>query len=66
MNSITVTFTIPELMALSGDAVIRILDKAEPSNEFLTACREHECRVDHGQARWVVLNHIRAMLARPH
>lgn len=63
MESITITLTIPELMAMPGDAIIRILEKANPSPEFLCACREYECRPDHGHARWGVLNRLRTLSA---
>jgi hypothetical protein len=56
--NITVTLTIPELLSIPADGVTRILAKANPSREFLLACREWETRKDYGKGRWPILNHI--------
>ncbi len=60
--SISITLTIDELLALPGDAVTRILDKASPGKEFLQAAQEHENRPNHGKGRWPVNNHLRKLL----
>ncbi len=60
--SITLTLTLAELMALPGDAVTRLIDKAAPDKEFLAAAMEHENRPDHGKGRWPVNAHLRRLL----
>lgn len=62
---ITVTLTLEELMLMPGDGIIRILDKAGPSREFLTAAHDHETRPLHGKGRWPVMNYLRTRLATP-
>lgn len=66
MRSITITLTLAELMALPGDAVTRIIDKAAPDKDFLTAAMEHENAPNQGKGRWPVNAHIRRLLATAH
>ena len=63
MSTLTVTLTVQELLMIPADGVTRILDKAQPSAEFLEECRAWETRPDHGKGRWPILNHIRRMQA---
>jgi hypothetical protein len=64
MPTITITLSVSDLLMLPGDAITRILDKAQPPAAFLEECRAWETRPDHGKGRWPVLNHIRRMQAR--
>jgi hypothetical protein len=61
-QTITLTLTVEELLLMPGDAVIRILNKADPPREFLQACKDHEWRKDHGKGRWPVTNHLNTRL----
>jgi len=62
METITVTLTVEELMAMPGDGVIRLLNKAAPSKAFLEQARDHENRPNHGSGRWPVNNHLRQLI----
>lgn len=63
MKSLTLTLTLEELMALPGDAVTRIIDKAAPDKDFLAAAMERENDPIHGKGRWPVNAHLRRLLA---
>jgi hypothetical protein len=60
---LTLTLSIHELLMLPADGVTRILEKAQPSREFLLAVRDWETRKDHGKGRWPILNHITKQLS---
>ena len=58
----TLTLTLEELMALPGDAVMRLLEKAAPDKATLMAAHDYENRPLHGKGRWPVNNYIRDKL----
>lgn len=63
-TTITITLSVEELLALPGDAVIKITDKANPGLIFLSACADYENRPQHGKGRWPVNNHLRQLVAK--
>ena len=60
---LSLTLTLDQLMIMPGDAIIRILNIADPPREFLIACHHHENRPDHGAGRWIINNHLRHRIA---
>lgn len=63
MNTITVTLTVEELLALPGGAILQLTNKAKPSLIFLKAAADHENRPLHGKGRWPVNNHLRQLIS---
>ena len=56
---ITVTLTIAELIALPGEAVIRLIEQANADQHFTQAVYDAEST---SKARWPVLNTLRSRL----
>lgn len=63
---LTITLNVEQLMAMPGDAIIKIIDRAKPDRDFLNACYNWETRDLEGKGRWPVTNHIRMTLAKLH